>query len=234
MPAVTRLLPVPFCPSETLVEGSMSSLIRIVYMSRSTFAPSTRSDAIDPNLARILSKSRKNNRDANVVGGLLFGDGCFLQCLEGESQVVDRLYDKIAADPRHVDVKLVLRTSIQQLAFSSWSMKYVPMENTLRSVLAAQGFNRFNPYAFTPANFDAMLAALQSQHDPSQHYAEGLLAPADASSPVANARSPAQTRPAKIAPEATSVKALRRANAALGIALVALAIAITAAIRLVR
>lgn len=208
----------------------MASLIRIVYISRSTFAPVAGSDAIDPALARILSKSRKNNRDANVVGGLLFGDGCFLQCLEGEAQAVDRLYEKIAADPRHVDVKLVTRTPIQQLSFSSWSMKYVPMD-PLRAVLAAQGLQRFNPYAFTPANFDAILAALQPQQEPSPPAAQRVPGPVDASGPVARPASAAPTRPADIAPAASSTDPLRRANLALGVALVALAVATAVALR---
>ncbi len=64
----------------------MPNLVWIIYISRSTFTPSGVSMAIEPNVARILAKSRVNNRRNGLVGVLYFCDGCFFQCLEARNR----------------------------------------------------------------------------------------------------------------------------------------------------
>lgn len=66
----------------------MNQLIRLVYASRSVAAHNATQLGLDPGVARILAKSRKNNARLDVVGGLLFGEGCFLQCFEGDVRIV--------------------------------------------------------------------------------------------------------------------------------------------------
>ena len=48
----------------------MQTLIQIIYISRSTFTPSGLTMGIEPNVARILAKSRLNNRRNGLVGVL--------------------------------------------------------------------------------------------------------------------------------------------------------------------
>lgn len=126
----------------------MASLIRIIYISRSTFAPVGNGSDIEPNVARILAKSRVNNRKNGLVGVLYFGDGNFFQCLEGESSAVDTLYAKLQKDPRHKDLKLLSRKSIQKLSFIDWAMKYVPLEVQMNQLLKQHGHASFDPYKF--------------------------------------------------------------------------------------
>lgn len=126
----------------------MASLIRIVYISRSTFMPSSVGSDIEPNVARILAKSRINNRKNGLVGVLYFGDGCFFQCLEGESSTIDTLYAKLQLDPRHKDLKLLSRKSINKLSFIDWAMKYVPLESQMKQLLKQHGYQSFDPYKF--------------------------------------------------------------------------------------
>ena len=40
----------------------MDNLIQLIYISRSTFAPAEPTNGIEPNVARILLKSRANNK----------------------------------------------------------------------------------------------------------------------------------------------------------------------------
>ena len=101
----------------------MSRLIQIIYISRSSFITTTNSTEIEPNVARILAKSRVNNRKNGLVGVLYFGDGCFFQCLEGEETEVDKLYSKLQQDARHKDLKLISRKLINTLTFTNWAMK---------------------------------------------------------------------------------------------------------------
>ena len=143
----------------------MSFLIRLVYASRSTFAPTAGHQGLDPGIARILAQSRKNNAERQIVGGLLFGDGCFLQCLEGEAAAIDALYAKIEADPRHRDLRVLSRQDIAQRSFDAWAMKFVPGERALASLLAESGQTAFDPYTLSPAQLDAALRVLLQQPD---------------------------------------------------------------------
>ena len=59
----------------------MSSLIRLIYVSRANFEPAKESGGIEPTVARILMQSRRNNPKEQIGGVLYFGDGYFFQCL---------------------------------------------------------------------------------------------------------------------------------------------------------
>ena len=144
----------------------MNKMIQIVYVSRSTFQPGPAAQGIEPNIARILAKSRANNRKNGLVGVLYFGDGCFFQCLEGEEDAVDTLYRKLEADPRHRDLKLISRCNIAQPSFATWSMKYIPSEKDVQTLLREQGLRSFDPYLFSEATTQKVLALLQRADAP--------------------------------------------------------------------
>lgn len=139
----------------------MQSLIQIIYISRSTFAPVEAFEGIEPNVARILSKSRANNRKNGLVGVLYFGDGCFFQCLEGEEAAIDALYTKLEQDTRHKDLKLLSRKVVAQRSFADWAMKYVPIDNAMQQLLKMQGHTSFNPYAFDAETTHKVMRLLQ-------------------------------------------------------------------------
>lgn len=50
---------------------------RFVYASRAAFPTAAKGPGIDPEIARILMQSRRNNPNAGRVGALYFADGCF-------------------------------------------------------------------------------------------------------------------------------------------------------------
>jgi hypothetical protein len=141
-------------------------LIEIIYMSRSTFTPSRLVMNIEPNVARILAKSRINNRRNGLVGVLYFGDGCFFQCLQGEETAVDALYALLQSDNRHQDLKLFSRKQISALAYADWSMKYVPIEKDMTRLLEKRGYQKFDPYQFDDAMIQDVMSLLQRSPDP--------------------------------------------------------------------
>lgn len=145
----------------------MQRLIQIIYISRSTFHPAESFRGIEPNVARILAKSRANNRNLGLGGVLYFGDGCFFQCLEGEESAVDALYLKLQADPRHKDLKLIARKRIREMSFSDWAMKYVPLDHQMNHLLKVHGYQTFDPYAFKDEMTEAVLRLLHAATDPS-------------------------------------------------------------------
>ncbi|HEX5792429.1 MAG TPA: BLUF domain-containing protein [Rheinheimera sp.] len=71
---------------------------------------------------KIKLRAETNNHRRNITGALLFTERYFLQYLEGEAAIVDALYASICRDPRHTNVRLLLRKPIQQRDFSRWSL----------------------------------------------------------------------------------------------------------------
>jgi hypothetical protein len=128
----------------------MSQLMRITYVSRSTFKPFGSQSGIEPNVARILSQSRRNNMHRNLVGVLYYGNGCFFQCLEGNSDDIDKLLESLRRDPRHRDLEILSREPIEFLSFMDWNMKYVSIDQQVQELLKRHNMKRFDPYQFSP------------------------------------------------------------------------------------
>jgi Sensors of blue-light using FAD len=96
-------------------------LVRLMYASRAV-------PAIDQEeLVAILRRSKANNPALGVTGVLCFSEGIFLQVLEGGRSAVNRLYNRIATDPRHTDVELLCYEEIGERHFAGWSMGQVNM-----------------------------------------------------------------------------------------------------------
>ena len=144
----------------------METLVQIIYISRSTSVVSRPDNGMDPAVARILAKSRSNNRKNGLVGVLYFGDGCFFQCLEGEAAAVDTLYAKLEQDPRHKDLKIISRKSIAVQTFQDWSMKYVPVEQAMTRLLQSKGMSAFDPYQFDQATTQSVIELLLHATEP--------------------------------------------------------------------
>jgi Sensors of blue-light using FAD len=96
-------------------------LVRLMYASRAV-------PALDhEELAAILRKSKANNPTLGVTGVLCLSGGIFLQVLEGGRSAVNRLYNRIAADPRHSQVELLSYEEIGERRFAGWAMGQVNM-----------------------------------------------------------------------------------------------------------
>lgn len=86
-------------------------ILRIAYVSRA--APGiTERDAFD-----IIRVAHNRNRQHDLSGGLVFLDGHFAQVLEGLSYRVVERYERIARDPRHVDLDLRLQAQVPERLF---------------------------------------------------------------------------------------------------------------------
>lgn len=124
------------------------SLIRLVYASR--FCES-KFDTQE--LAKIHKTSQKNNKESEITGSLIFGDDFFLQCLEGDREVVSRTYNKIAGDPRHDSVTLISMENIIRRDFSEWQMKFVLLTHENSNIIQEfSGSSKFNPFTMQSQN----------------------------------------------------------------------------------
>jgi hypothetical protein len=89
----------------------------------STTYISAESDKFTPAaLLNLLQQCHQNNTGLGLTGMLIFGNGIFLQSIEGDDAVVDALLERIKNDPRHKDFRLLSRETIHKRLFGNWSM----------------------------------------------------------------------------------------------------------------
>jgi hypothetical protein len=94
-------------------------LVRLMYASRAA-------KPLDPEeLTHILRQSRSANPKVGVTGVLCSTGDLFIQVLEGGRAAVNRLYNRIAADPRHAEVTLLAYEEIAERRFAGWAMGQV-------------------------------------------------------------------------------------------------------------
>jgi len=98
-------------------------LVRLLYASRA--AASVDAEA----LAAIMRQSKHYNAATGITGVLCLSEGLFMQVLEGGRAAVNRLYNRIAADPRHGDVELLVYEEIGERRFAGWAMGEVNLQS---------------------------------------------------------------------------------------------------------
>lgn len=76
-------------------------------------------------LQDILKVARTNNATLGVTGALVFYDGLFLQILEGPQRAVEQLAMRIAADPRHRQMKIFHADEAAGRVFGDWRMAWL-------------------------------------------------------------------------------------------------------------
>ncbi|WP_087021877.1 BLUF domain-containing protein [Thaumasiovibrio subtropicus] len=141
-------------------------LVRLVYASKKT------AEFLSHDLEAILRKSNTNNEHQNITGMLCFNRKFFLQCLEGSRTSVNRLYNKIANDPRHEDVMLLQYEEISERCFGDWMMSFLPESHLHRSLLLRFSINEdFNPYTMSAKSCFSLLHYVHEQLlDPQSDY----------------------------------------------------------------
>jgi hypothetical protein len=70
----------------------------IIYLSRATRSMS------DEELANLLTRAREANAQQDITGALVYGDGQFMQIIEGNEATLAMLYAKLLQDERHGQV----------------------------------------------------------------------------------------------------------------------------------
>jgi hypothetical protein len=110
-------------------------------------------------LADILQSAARHNQRDGITGMLLYAEGNFLQVLEGDSVAVQATFARIAKDPRHSNITVLLQEALAQRHFAQWSMGYKQLRAA--DVLAFPQYAPFFKYglrarAFAPKPGDAL------------------------------------------------------------------------------
>jgi hypothetical protein len=99
-------------------------LIQLIYISRSRL-----SEPIEISLAALQENADANNAGQDVTGLLVYSAGNFLQIIEGDDRVIEKLYDKICRDDRHTDVCRLCSHKIERRLFDRWHMGLINLES---------------------------------------------------------------------------------------------------------
>lgn len=75
-----------------------------------------------PQLEAIRTTSTKHNAEHDITGVLFYSSGRFVQLLKGDTEAIHTLFEKIATDPRHHHIDLLVLRPVNQRLFPDWSM----------------------------------------------------------------------------------------------------------------
>ena len=85
----------------------------------------------DAMLNGILVDARRCNTRDGVTGALICRADVYLQLLEGEREVVEATFARIAKDPRHLAVERLLASEVDVRLFPHWAMLDDPARSWL-------------------------------------------------------------------------------------------------------
>ena len=95
-----------------------TDMFRLIYRSRDRIP----TDGRRAELGALFSHARSNNKRAHLTGALLLDSDWFVQTLEGDEDVVRRLFTRIEADPRHDGVEVLEAGPVPGRIFARWAM----------------------------------------------------------------------------------------------------------------
>lgn len=90
----------------------------IIYMSTASW-PMT-----DTELKELLTQAQQGNDRRGITGALVYGDGQFMQIMEGEQAALQALYAHLGQDRRHKGLFKLADRPIAERRFSEWSMAF--------------------------------------------------------------------------------------------------------------
>ncbi len=131
-------------------------LVRLLYVSRSVASAPDDTESI-------LAASRRNNPPVGITGILCYGDGIYLQAIEGGRDQVNRLFSRISRDARHEHVELLHYEEITERRFGGWTMGQVNLAKVNASiVLKYSALPELDPYTVSGAISLALLEELMA------------------------------------------------------------------------
>jgi hypothetical protein len=110
-------------------------MIRVTYVSHISEPLSSQQ------LLALLLQCRTNNAAQGITGMLIYGNGTFLQTLEGDEDVIDGLMEEISKDGRHEDIRLLTRRPIESRQYADWNMGFAQVtDEALKDVDGLKDF----------------------------------------------------------------------------------------------
>jgi hypothetical protein len=96
---------------------------RMIYCSQATV------DFSPEELISLLELARVKNQASGLSGMLLYSSQSFLQMLEGDPAALQETYERIVADDRHVNLRLLMNADVSVRLFPDWTMGFEHVED---------------------------------------------------------------------------------------------------------
>ncbi|CAM3546445.1 hypothetical protein GCM10016272_09850 [Psychrobacter glaciei] len=160
-------------PLETVED---SALVQLVYVSSITLSTRLKASIFD----EVEGHARDYNEQHGITGTLCYGNGHFLQCIEGEKSNVLALQKRIFADSRHKNVQVLLLQVIDQRSFADWRMRLLFLERwlwspaTKKQAMQLSPFLPFAPHGWTSKRTEQFLQIIKTFDSPPHIKAAGI------------------------------------------------------------
>ena len=89
-------------------------------------------------LKELAATSVSKNKVSGITGFLVYSNGHFLQYLEGEASILQKLLNKIHNDPRHEILDEVTLQESEEKVFPEWAMESVSPEDLSGEITKAR------------------------------------------------------------------------------------------------
>ncbi|GAA0309491.1 BLUF domain-containing protein [Psychrobacter aestuarii] len=161
---------------DALKDVAEDTLVRLVYVSRISLTSRADVTIFDD----IEDQASSHNASQNITGILCYGNGHFLQCIEGTKDKILALQKRIFEDKRHKLFKVLIAKPIAERSFTDWRMRSLFLERWLWSpatkaqAVQLSPFLPFRPHEWHEAHTSQFLNVVQSLHNPPHVRAAGV------------------------------------------------------------
>ena len=102
----------------------MTELSFLLYVSQATDSLSEEAQTA------LREKTLLYGQRENVTGVLVYRKGFFMQYLEGHEEELLDLFQKLRGNPRHFNVRVLSRGTLDKRLFNDWSVRWVNQDNS--------------------------------------------------------------------------------------------------------
>ena len=125
------------------------------------YASKTKKKLEFKDVREMAGKFDASNKLRDITGLLIYGNGYFMQILEGEQFDINELYHKIAIDGRHEGITVLNYAQIALRQFNEWSMGCLLIDSQPEIKEIVEEYfedNTFNPYNLSPEQANLFLS----------------------------------------------------------------------------
>jgi hypothetical protein len=138
-----------------------TDLCQLVYLSRITSTGLSNASTLN-DIAEVASKRNKTD---NITGILCYGNGYFLQCVEGSEQALTNLKNRLVMDDRHKDLNILDFSALAERRFAGWSLRSITLERWMIKEPKLKRFMPFKPYEWNTDEWTEFLDILQGYYE---------------------------------------------------------------------
>lgn len=119
---------------------------QILYMSECLISDHN----LEVEIRSILSSAAVNNKRDGITGLFLLVENRFLQLMEGEEASVQKCMQRIEADHRHSNIRILMQRPVEIRLFPKWTMHYFRLSEA--QALEKLGVDRISDLGITNWN----------------------------------------------------------------------------------